>query len=156
MKRQIFLFLLLITALFAGCSSAGSSRAANIKLLYYVKNNLQNTETSAGVNNRKLILKHKNSLQNRVSNKEYNITTAEAEKLYAYLKDINFYTLTPPNPEMITDAPEEYITARYDDTSNKYDMTARKNIPAQVTGLRSMIISLIEKYDSNWKQEAGL
>lgn len=157
MKLRTFILLLLITALFAGCSSSqNSGGAADMKLLYYTKNNLQNTEASVEVKDSRLILKFKSSFRDKINNIEYSITNAESETLYRYLKQVKFNSLVPPKPELITDAPEEYISAEYDGASNKYDMTARRNLPSDITGLRNKIFSLIEKYDSNWKQEAGL
>ena len=150
------LILFLISLMLSSCASTQRDYPADFYVQYHSKGALTQHEINVEINKNRMKLYFSSRQPSRSINKSHTITDAEASDLYNYLNSVDFHSIKSPEKEKMLDMPQEHIRATYDGNKNDIDLTSVRNIPDNIRKVRERIMMLVDKYDKNFRTEAGL
>ena len=85
----------------------------------------------------------------------FTITEDESNKLFDYLKEIDFMKMELPGTEKKMDAPVTKLKADMNGDSREIELDQLSSIPESLTNLKTKIFDLASRYKPGWKKEIG-
>jgi hypothetical protein len=144
----------MLSILMFGCSSQVSGPAEN-SVQYYSKGYLIPFEARITITGNKMELFYNKPDMQSPFDQNYSITENESDRLFEYLKEMNFLTIDVPESEKMPDSPIATLKAELSGDSREIDIGRMSSVPAALQQLKTKIFDLATEYKPGWKKEIG-